>query len=446
MGARVTHTGSRAREVADGWSAPAAEAMKALAAGVRRGTLPRHAPSHGDVSGRIGHVSDRGSVGRPAHDCLPLSSGGPAGEKWILGLDLLRAFAACWVVLTHGEAVIGPAFPNFPKFGFFNAVDAFFVLSGFLIGRIILRDVAEDARATGWAGLRRFWARRWLRTVPAYWAALVACWLLGRLFTGMYPAPDWRYVFFLQSAWGPHPSFFPNAWSLCVEEWFYLLFPAVVLLSLSVFRLRGRSSFLVAAVLLIVTGMLARALLVDSMAVRGGFGWRGGFLLFRIDAIAFGAVAALVFEAWPVAWRRGAIAGPILAILVAVLAPRLVESEFARRALGPAIGTLSKALWLPLFSRIHSAPAWFAGPVRRLSQVSYSMYLVHVPLVLRPIRYFADPRAPWACIGWYVAYFVLTAVATWLLWRFVEGPGLGLRERLFPADVAEANRAPVAAG
>ena len=381
-------------------------------------------------------MSDRGSGGRPEQGGRPPSPSGDAGGKRILGLDLLRSFSACWIVLTHGDRLIGPAFPRYPRFGFFNAVDAFFVLSGFLIGRIILRDVAEGGRTTGWAVLRQFYARRWLRTVPAYWAALFVCWVPGRLIAGLYPSPDWRYPFFLQNAWTPHPPFFPNAWSLCIEEWFYLLFPAAVLLFLSIFRLRSRAAFLAAAGLFIVTAMIARVLVDGSVAVMGATQWRGHFLPFRIDAIAYGAIAALVFEAWPAAWRRGVVVGPVVAVLLVLLVPRLIGDGMARRALGAAIGPFSKSLWLPLFSRIHSAPGWIARTVRRLSRVSYSMYLVHVPLVLRPIRVLADPRAPWACVGWYVAYFFLTAVATWLLYRFAEKPGLAFRERLFPAPGA----------
>src|SRR3546814_20945662 len=100
----------------------------------------------------------------------------------------------------------------------------FFALSGFLIGRIIIADVLSDRSASG---LWRFWAKRWLRTLPAYFLTLF---VLYRI-TGVSPSAAMAHATFIQNLL-PHlrDAFFGVSWSLSVEEWFYFLTPIALLL------------------------------------------------------------------------------------------------------------------------------------------------------------------------------------------------------------------------
>ena len=87
------------------------------------------------------------------------------------GLDLFRALAIILVVLSHGKFLLnGTALENFPFFKMLDGVDLFFVLSGFLIGGIILRTMSEG---WNWRGVAHFWKRRWLRTLPNYYFILL---------------------------------------------------------------------------------------------------------------------------------------------------------------------------------------------------------------------------------------------------------------------------------
>jgi peptidoglycan/LPS O-acetylase OafA/YrhL len=140
-----------------------------------------------------------------------------AKSKRLPGLDLLRAAAIVMVLLAHYPKAghdIGERILNFGWTG----VDLFFVLSGFLIGRQLLQPIAAGEPAR----LGRFYARRFFRTLPPYFAVLPLYFVAKH-------AWNWKYMFFVQNF--HMPATFTPSWSLCVEEQFYLLFPlaAVVL-------------------------------------------------------------------------------------------------------------------------------------------------------------------------------------------------------------------------
>jgi len=86
-------------------------------------------------------------------------------NRW---LDVCRALAITLVVFSHGRRLLTPFVPSLDvlKFGGFLGVELFFVLSGFLIGRILLSHLQREST---FSWVPKFWVRRWARTLPAYW-------------------------------------------------------------------------------------------------------------------------------------------------------------------------------------------------------------------------------------------------------------------------------------
>ena len=158
-------------------------------------------------------------------------------EIRIPALDGLRGVAIALVLFWHFILCSIPCTGG-TAFGYFNklfrhsysGVDLFFVLSGFLITQILLRDVGSK----DW--LKRFWIRRAFRILPLYFLFLLAAMifsLMGNPAQGGYfttPNPIWPYLLMLQNiemarqrslgTWGV-------TWSLAVEEQFYLFYPAI---------------------------------------------------------------------------------------------------------------------------------------------------------------------------------------------------------------------------
>jgi peptidoglycan/LPS O-acetylase OafA/YrhL len=142
----------------------------------------------------------------------------------IHGLDTLRALAVTLVVLHHYVLFVSDA----ATFGWVGTigwagVDLFFALSGYLIGNQIFAGLAHPQGLA----LPRFYARRLLRTLPNFWVvlALYALWPAWRGASPMLPL--WEYLTFTQNIGLEPGTAFSHAWSLCIEEQFYMLLPAV---------------------------------------------------------------------------------------------------------------------------------------------------------------------------------------------------------------------------
>ena len=156
------------------------------------------------------------------------------------GLDIFRSIAILVVVLGHGLPLLQAANTAFPYIPLPDGVEMFFVLSGFLIGQILLRVPVFDT-----TNLLHFWSRRWLRTLPAYYVILILNIVLSKvhLIGSSADAITWHFWVFTQNLAWHFQGFFWESWSLAVEEWFYLLFPLIACLLTYSLRLSSRQAF-----------------------------------------------------------------------------------------------------------------------------------------------------------------------------------------------------------
>jgi len=140
------------------------------------------------------------------------------------GLDLLRAIVVVWVMLFHSCLVggLGPDFAWLSRFGW-AGVDIFFVLSGYLIGSQVLRPL-QQGQAFWFAS---FYSRRAWRILPAFVVVLALYVFFPALREAPGLAPWWQFATFTLNLLIDYQrqQAFSQAWSLCVEEHFYLLFP-----------------------------------------------------------------------------------------------------------------------------------------------------------------------------------------------------------------------------
>jgi len=145
----------------------------------------------------------------------------------IFGLDVIRALAILLVLCSHSTLLL---FPNqkhilLTVIQFFGTVgvDLFFVLSGFLIGTIILKQVHKGQ--TKFKDFCYFWVRRWFRTLPNYFLILLINIALLFVLKGEVLKGIGVYFAFFQNFNTPHPDFFTEAWSLSIEEYAYIIGP-----------------------------------------------------------------------------------------------------------------------------------------------------------------------------------------------------------------------------
>ncbi|MEM1044211.1 MAG: acyltransferase [Bacteroidota bacterium] len=346
-----------------------------------------------------------------------------AAASRVANLDLLRAVAIALVVPVNmvGEGIldVGPGAARVFESGWIG-VDLFFVLSGWLVGGLYWRELGRY----GDVEVGRFWARRWLRTIPPYLIALVVVWGLRDVFTADADPFDWRYLVFAQNYTGM--PYWGVSWSLCIEEHFYLGLPLVLGLAR---RVRGGVPLALGAAALL--SLVARVLTVPDGASPWGLHYTATHM--RLEGLALGVAAAHVYyrrpELWPRLRRSGrALALPGLAFVASIpWLPPDVANRFAYS--GVAVAFLAVVVVLA-----DRRPVVFAASsfVRGAALTSYSVYMTHTVAldVYRRLVIDSFPSVPVAVHV--VASLVAVGAVGAAFYHVVERPTLRLRRRLAP--------------
>ncbi len=353
-------------------------------------------------------------------------------QKHVHGLDLMRAVAIALVVFQHGALFFylcygtGAIWTKVGEIG----VTLFFALSGFLIGGILLDlggSLAESRVAA------RFWLRRALRTLPNYFlfiGANVAFWWLfqrARGYASPYPLLP-RYAAFLQNFTSRPNWFFPESWSLSVEEWFYLMFPLGLLVGLRFLKAPFVRLYCTLAGLMVVLPALLRGLTLSQED------WANGItkvVIYRPDSVAIGLVAVALCRRFPSAWTGVRLpslvlgAGTLIGSFLYMGCGDPAHSGPARVLLPLAVN-LGSALLLPWASTCMSLGSPRLDiPVRAVARWSYSMYLVNLMLsgtVLSHMQFHYGTT-----IG-ILSYAAACILASAVIYRYFEAPILRWRD------------------
>ncbi len=356
----------------------------------------------------------------------------PSGR--VIGLDVMRALSILGIMAVHYCSFEAPDTPGLGFVGYVS-VEAFFTLSGFLIGGVLLKILEGDFGARE---LRHFYIRRWMRTLPNYYLFLAAYAAGLALMPTLFPDTQRstlgfvsiaRFVVFTQNFASRPLDFFGVSWTLAVEEWFYLTFP--FLLWLGRRRLSGGQG-----VVLSVGCFAALALAVRAFT--GGHSFDEDLrkvVLCRADATLYGVLAAWVQRERPQWWKRAKTMTWLCASFVAGCAC-VAEAQFsptadslmARLFLMPAT-SLGLAALLPALCELHFTHRNLKRVIVFLSLSSYSAYLLHSP-VLALIRAIHPTRG--GSLGNAFVFLIVTWTVSGLLYRYVELPCLRLRDAWVP--------------
>lgn len=352
------------------------------------------------------------------------------------GLDLLRCIAVLWVMLFHSFVVggLGEDWSWLSRYGWMG-VDLFFVLSGYLIGCQVLAPLAQG-RAIA---LGDFYVRRALRILPAYWAvlAMYAAWPAYREVPGM--EPIWKFLAFvvnLSIDYG-HRAAFSHAWSLCVEEHFYWLFP---LLCVALAPRLDARRFAVLLAALVVGGIALRALAwTHGMAEDPSLATRNWFVedvyypsWNRLDGLLCGVALAAWRSLRPASWqnaRRHANTALLAGLLVMAVALWLFRDRVGLVANTVGWPVLSAGLGLLVFAaaeRDSLLGRWNVPGAAWIAAVSYSLYLVH-KAAYHALQMQWGERLEGRGIIAFLAYGAAALAAGAVLHYAVERPGLRLR-------------------
>lgn len=309
---------------------------------------------------------------------------------------------------------------------FASGVDLFFVLSGFLIGGILLdhRDSPEYFRV--------FYARRVVRIFPVYYGFLIITAALGILFhvhhrsTPVFDAgtPYWMFVLFLQNfsiAWYGDYGWITvtMAWSLALEEQFYLTLPAAVR-KLNIRLLVGISA------LILVMAPVLRSRFADTPHTLGSL----ALAAVRVDALVAGFVCAvLVRSRFSVSSISLSLAAICLACLVAVTHIDGSPVAFLRET--SLLGLYSSILLLAVQGSLRILQF---SLLRFFGTISYTLYLVHqsaLVLLHSIVRHRVPSAIGGEAIMTSLVALLLSVAACWVSWSYFEKPMLSWARRRF---------------
>lgn len=363
-------------------------------------------------------------------------------DRRIPELDGLRGLASLMVLFYH----FGPHIVRDPNSPFmflhripslwFEGVDLFFVLSGFLISGILV-SARESPRY-----FKAFYTRRFFRIFPLYYGVLLGYGLVialahvdtrERLFEN--PLPFWTYVVYLQNfAMAATNSFgaiwMAGSWSLAVEDQFYLALPLVIR------RFKDRNLFRF-AVLCVAGAPVLRALIQRFRLMPG----LASYVLLptRVDSLAVGIIVMLIMRhryQWLMLHRKEIARCTITMFLLWSVYPYVPNPQAIRLAfINSTFNALvfgSILLCLLLFPLSVPGKLFSWRPLRNLGNMAYSTYLFHPILLCLVFRVWQheDPAltsradlAPLALAG------AITLGFSWLSWSQFESRLLRIGHR-----------------
>ncbi|HSD36544.1 MAG TPA: acyltransferase family protein [Rhodocyclaceae bacterium] len=330
--------------------------------------------------------------------------------KYRPDIDGLRALAVLSVMLFHFGATWLP--------GGFVGVDIFFVISGFLITAIIVREMDQ-----GSFSFARFYQRRFRRIFPALWVVLLVCMPIAGylMLTQERVALSWSAIAATASVsnvfFWKHLGYFDggadetpllHTWSLSVEEQYYILFPIFLLLAHRYLR-----KHLPALLMVVIAASLAGSMLLTEHKPSAAF-----YLpVSRAFELCLGALFALL-PAASVAPRK-AFALCLTGLLLCFGAIAGFNTTLAFPGALALIPCAGAALLLYFGGVANPATAWLGNPVAAwIGRISYSLYLWHWPILVFYKYYVMRPLSGTETAGLLVAIFL----AATLSYRLVETP------------------------
>ncbi len=369
----------------------------------------------------------------------------------IFGLDFLRFVAIMMVLLGHANMLLPKFASDFIKYYLLDGVAIFFVLSGFLIGGILIRQLEKGK--DGWGDLLYFWKRRWMRTLPAYFLVLTVI-LVYTLIVDPSLLPDhaWKFYLFVQNLFEPRPGLFGEAWSLSIEEWFYLLIPLFIFTGIAVFRSSPKRIVLAVIVIVIAAVLLYRYWIYQSIMsdttikTFKELHFRGDELITyrvipRLDALMFGVFGAYLMQYFPKIWAASNSYFRVwlfflgIVLLYACKRNNATDFEVYDGVFAHATRSISVLLTLPFLSTLVVRPNWLTRFITFISLISYSMYLLNLKIVLLMIMkngiYHQMTGKFHVHAHWqldYGIFWVILVLLSYLMYQFIELPFMKLRK------------------
>lgn len=351
-------------------------------------------------------------------------------------LDGLRGIAVITVMCYHLEFLV-PSLHTVVKGGFLG-VDMFFVLSGFLITSILVKEHDQNGKIS----LKNFYIRRTLRLMPAFWVFLITLFFLGKYILPaneaavIYDNNNFVYAAVYLMNWhhaagGVLTGNLNHTWSLAIEEQFYIIWSLVLVKAFA--EARSRKQIAAGTAFFII-------LLITQRAIRAALGASIDVLYYstdtRIDALLIGCLASMLY-CWKLIPSRIFSSDAFARVsYMAVIVAFAIFIGFFHEDLSLYYGSLSMfsaavavmILWLITHKNTVVHKFLEFKPLRWLGLISYGLYLWHYVFYE-----FAKSRFENVPVQIFVALSLAFVVSS-LSFYLIEKPILKIKKRFAKND------------
>lgn len=361
-------------------------------------------------------------------------------QQKFYGLDHLRTLAILFVFLFHYFILSGGQPKWLPEVARFlwTGVDLFFVLSGFLISSQLFAQIQQTQSIS----FKQFFLKRFFRIVPAFLVTVTIYFCVPFFREKESLPPLWKFLTFTQNFGLNFKEFgtFSHAWSLCVEEHFYLFLP-IILIFLQSVKLLKRAYWLL--IFFFLLGVITRIysfeyLYAPHAEVKGGWTYWYQYIYYptynRLDGLLAGVLIAGIYQFFPAIWNRISKYGNVFIVLsLTVLTGAYFLCYHQHSFYASVFGFPLIAIGYGLMVIAAISPAsvlykWRSKFTTFIATLSYAIYLTHKG-VIHITSEFLKSYDPDSNILLLIS-MITCVMGAFLLHIAVEKPFMRLRKRI----------------
>jgi peptidoglycan/LPS O-acetylase OafA/YrhL len=366
-----------------------------------------------------------------------------SAKKRNIGLDIARTIAILLVLFSH-TLWISDHYPKLVSAAMqlsgTAGVEVFFIISGFLIGKIVLREILKENFSL--SDIKYFLFRRWFRTFPNYYLLLFVNVLVWYFIYGELPQKIYRYVFYIQNVTDTSLPFYRVSWSLSVEQFSYIIGPFLLYALIRLFPERSRDRFyLYVTMFIIFTFTMTKVYFYYTYELANITEWNESIrkvLIYRLDAVYWGFLLRYFYNKhtqWIHKHDRILLwTGLLIFIFLNILRVPLgitVEETPGFMIIGYlAIHSIGIAIMIPYLVRVEVKSKVLVNFFVTISLISYSLYLLHYTIILHSLKTIFPSEALRGVSLWAytLLYWGITILFSYLLYRYFEKPLTDLRD------------------
>lgn len=366
-----------------------------------------------------------------------------ANKKRNIGLDVARTIAILLVLFSH-TLWISDHYPKVVssamKLSGTAGVEIFFIISGFLIGKIVWREILLPDFS--FKNVKHFLLRRWFRTFPNYYLLLFVNVLVWYFIYGEFPEKIYKYILYVQNFADTSLPFYRVSWSLAVEQFSYIIGPILLYGLIRFFPKKNRDKFFLwVTIFILICFTLTKVWFYYYKGVTNIFEWNESIrkvLIYRLDAVYWGFLLRYFYNKYNDWMHRkeklllvvGLFGLIFLNVLRVPLGISVEQTPGFMIIFYLALHSIAICCVIPYLVSMEMKSKMGVKFFTTISLISYSLYLLHYTIILHSLKTVFPSEELRGVYLWLYTflYWGITILFSYLLYRYFERPITNLRE------------------